>query len=284
MLRDSMVLKVLVALLWVVPVQGTRLAFHHNADGAYCFSNTYDLKLERLKFLCDSGEDLCRSGDKVIVEGHCKWSLGCRTLYIVSTMLLTPVISSTPVQAFNFIPIDVTQRTRACKFFGTVCTPVLDYSTESFEDEWHIYSQYGNDTLPGPGHYGFEKTFYWPDNSLTDYPWAGLSFNLVVDIDAEDSGNAYAHMRCHAPFTTVDYDTFKESGRTGSGFSPNFGANFGRWSMVGIVGVGAYAGFMQRKRRLQASTPSISLGEEDQVGCTNFEMMDPNGSAAAVRV
>ena len=80
----------------------------------------------------------------------------------------------------------MTQRIRACKFFGAFCTPVLDYTADSLQDDWHLYSQYDNRTYPGPGNYGFEKTFTWPDNSLTDYPWAGFKFNLIADIVAED--------------------------------------------------------------------------------------------------
>lgn len=184
---------------------------------------------------------------------------------------------SPSVNAKTYLPGDVIQRTRACKFFGAWCTSVLDYSANSLADEWHLYSQYDNLTYPGPGLYGFEKTFYWPDNSMTDYPWAGFSFNLVTDILATDTGNDYTHMRCHAPFTTVNFDTYQESGNNGSGFSSHLGA----WSMVGIVGVAAYAGLLKRKKHILACTPSISLGDIDpqDVGCTNFEMMDA-GSVA----
>ena len=142
---------------------------------------------------------------------------------------------------------------------------------------------YGNGTYPDRGLYGFERQFTWPDNALTDQPWAGFNFNLVADIQAEDAGNDFTHLRCHAPFTTVNYDTYLENGDTGSGFSSNFGS----WSMVGLVGLGAYAGFMHRKRRLQATNPSIDLGEQDQQAVTNFEMMDcsaTGGDESAVRV
>ena len=72
MARESNALRLLLALLCLAPVECARLAFALHDAGAYCKSSTYDVKLEKLKFSCTSGENLCRAGDKVVVEGHCK--------------------------------------------------------------------------------------------------------------------------------------------------------------------------------------------------------------------
>ena len=177
---------------------------------------------------------------------------------------------TTAVEAKTAMPMDITMRTKACKYFGTMCTPDLGFSENSLSDEWHIYSMYGNATYPNPGLYGFEKTFTMPSNSLTDFPYAGFHFTLVSDMQADDTTRSFIpHLRCHAQFTTVNYDTFRENGTTGSGFNPNFG---GKWSMVGLVGLmGGYAGFMERKRRVEAARPTLTL-DDDSVA-TDFEMM-----------
>lgn len=258
MQRASSSFRPLLVLLCLVGTQAKRLAFLFNPEGANCKSGTFDVNIDLAKVLCTSGKNICRPGDEVIVEGH--------------------------MEVGNFLPIDITQRVRACKFFGSVCTPVLDYSQDTLEETWHLYSMYGNNTAPNKGFYGFERRFTWPDNAMTDYPWAGFTFNLVADIQADDAGNDWTHLRCHAPFTTVDYDTYKEYGTTGSGFS----STFGKWSFVGLVGVGAYAGLMQRRRRLRAGTPAIDLSDFTEAGCTNFEMMgsstNTGGEDESVRV
>lgn len=183
--------------------------------------------------------------------------------------------------------MDVTARTKACKYFGTMCSPTIDLAEENLRDDWHMYSMYGNETYPSPGLYGFEKQFTMPSNSMTDFPMAGFHFNLVSDLEAEDyQGSGYTpHLRCHAQFTTVNYDTFRESGETGQGFSTFFGS---KWSLLGAVGL--VGGYMARKRRLSsASHPALSL-DDPADSATDFEMMSPNGGGevdtctASVRV
>ena len=183
------------------------------------------------------------------------------------------------------MPMDVTSRTKACKYFGTMCSPTIDITEESIRDDWHMYSQYGNETYPAPGFYGFEKEFQMPSNSLTDFPMAGFHFNLVSEFEAEDyEGLGYTpHMRCHAQFTTVNYDTFMDTGETGKGFSTFFGS---KWSMLGLVGL--LGGLMERKRRVtSASRPALTLDVDDAgVVETDFEMMPPSTGEedASVRV
>jgi len=175
--------------------------------------------------------------------------------------------------------MDMTIRVKACKYFGTLCTQTLGESQNSFGDEWHLYSMYGNGTYPEAGLYGFEKTFTMPSNSVTDWPYAGLTFEMVADMQADDYGNSYTpHLRCHSSLTTVNWDTYRETGQTGSGFS----SGFGKWSMLGLVGlVGGYAGFMARKRRLaQPSIPNLNGSGSDEATATNFEMMDFENGAA----
>ena len=111
-----------------------------------------------------------------------------------------------------------------------------------------------------------------PSNALTDFPMAGFHFNLVSDIEATDyQGLGYTpHLRCHAQFTTVNYDTFRESGETGKGFSTFFGS---KWSMLGIVGV--VGGLLERKRRLATSGTQPALTLDDDTATTDFEMMPP---------
>jgi hypothetical protein len=179
----------------------------------------------------------------------------------------------------------MTQRIKACKYYGTMCTGVLNYTADTLANDWHLYSMYGNGTSPNPGLYGFEKRFTWPDNTMTDFPWAGFKFELVMDVQAEDTGNDFTHMRCHAPFTTVNYDTFLETGSVGSGFAPRFGS----WSMsmLGLVGLGATANWIRKKRR---GKPQLTLDGPvypDESTCTDFEMMscaDTGGETAAARV
>ena len=64
----------LLLLTTVVVVDANRMAFHFDGmDHAGCKSGTFDMELKRLKFLCNGGENLCRPGDLVTVEGHCKF-------------------------------------------------------------------------------------------------------------------------------------------------------------------------------------------------------------------
>jgi len=179
------------------------------------------------------------------------------------------------------MPIDTKLRTKACKMNRMFCSNTLEYSENSLADEWHIYSMYGNQTYPDPGFYGFEKTFTMPSNKLTDFPWAGFQFTLVSDMEALESysnSNFVPHLRCNAQFTTVNYDSFREDGSTGSGFSTKFG-----YSFVGFAGLlGAYTGLRERKRRFrEAGRPALDLNDVGILGestSTNFEMMGCAGS------
>ncbi|CAB9498206.1 expressed unknown protein [Seminavis robusta] len=255
--------RTLIALLSLIgSAQSTRLAFRFDGmDHSGCKSSAYDVELGELHFQCDSGEDICRPGDSVVVEG---W-----------------------FNAHSPLPVDMTQRVKVCKYFGMMCTHVLEYSSDyTFKESWHLYSQYSNVSYPNPGLYGFERRFTWPDNTMSDFAWAGFPFSLTIDVQAEDTGNDWTHMRCHAPFTTVNYDTWREDGSTGSGFSPTFG----QWSMVGLVGFGATAGWISRKKKRK---PILTLDGPDFSGrdacATNFEMMgggetETGGDPLAVRV
>ena len=191
------------------------------------------------------------------------------------------------VNSHTDLPVDMTQRIKICKYYGSMCTGVLNYTADTLRDDWNLYALYGNVTYPNPGQYAFEKPFLWPDNRLSDFPWAGLSFDIVVDIQAEDVGDTSTHMRCHAPFTTVNYDTFKENGSTGGGFA----ARFGSWSvsMIGIVGIGATANWFRKKKRRQQPILTLEgpIYPEEEPTCTAFEMMscsNTGGDTASARV
>jgi hypothetical protein len=71
----------LVLLSLVAAADSTRLAFHFDgASHAGCKSSAYNVEIGAMKFTCDNGEDLCRPGDKAILEG---WSK-CRSCHGVT--------------------------------------------------------------------------------------------------------------------------------------------------------------------------------------------------------
>ena len=72
MMKETSVLKVIVLLLCSVSTMGSRLAFRLHSDGAYCTGGPFGVQLNKLKFICTSGDNICRPGDNVVVEGHCK--------------------------------------------------------------------------------------------------------------------------------------------------------------------------------------------------------------------
>lgn len=251
----------LLLLLATTVTDATRVAFRYDGlEHASCSSGTFDMELSRLTFSCNGEESLCRPGDTALVQGQ--------------------------FEANSAMPMDVTVRTKACKYFGTWCTPTLGFNETSIADEWNIYSRSGNDTYPNPGFYNFEKSFDLPSNRLTNSPFAGFHFNLVSDMQADDTSHGFVpHLRCHARFTTVDYDKYRENGDVGSGFFPSFGngsfSGFGSWSMLGLVSLMGGAGFMERKRRLQsaeAARPALTLNDDHDSDngngvATDFEMM-----------
>ena len=61
------------AAVLIATVDATRMAFHFDGlTHADCKSGTFDMSLNQLKFVCNGEEDLCRPGDTVVVQGHCK--------------------------------------------------------------------------------------------------------------------------------------------------------------------------------------------------------------------
>lgn len=71
--KVSLLVAAATALLGAVDVDANRMAFHFDGmDHAGCKSGTFDMKLNQLKFICNGEDNLCRPGDLVTVEGHCK--------------------------------------------------------------------------------------------------------------------------------------------------------------------------------------------------------------------
>jgi hypothetical protein len=105
----SSLLVVLLSL--VAAVDSARLAFHFDgASHAGCKSSAYNVEIGAMKFTCDNGEDLCRPGDKVVLEGWCKCRccIGATLLAVLLLLLIhCRLIIVTPI---TFIPLATSTR------------------------------------------------------------------------------------------------------------------------------------------------------------------------------
>lgn len=171
------------------------------------------------------------------------------------------------------LPMDVTIRAKACKMCGLFCTPTLGYKETSFCEEFNVQDTYGNSACPSPGTYSFNHKVAFPNNHMTDWAYNGLSFRINLNFHADDTGNDFTKMNCYAQFTAVDFDSDSYS-------DTSYGA--ATVGIVALLGVGAYAGFQERRRRLRS--PAIDLNgftdADSETPYTNAEAQDESVTVA----
>jgi hypothetical protein len=187
------------------------------------------------------------------------------------------------VTSSNALPGDVTMKTRVCKMWGLFCTPTVGYAETNFCDEWNLYdphSQYNN--CPAAGTYNFRRSTTIPSNALSDWAYKGLGFDIQVEFQADDQGNDHTHMWCKAHFTTIDYDAYDGAKKNEVNSNSSSDLSYLSYSVVALVGLGAYAGFQARRRRL-ALSPALNLDDPttDTTCNTDFEMMGYHGGGGA---
>ncbi|CAB9498204.1 expressed unknown protein [Seminavis robusta] len=96
------------------------------------------------------------------------------------------------------IPDEVNLKIQLCKFWGSMCTPILLDQDIDICNLFTSSNESGGDDeyyCASAGSYPFQETFSLPDWSLDNYAVNGFGFRIYVTANDE--------FNCHAQFTTV---------------------------------------------------------------------------------
>ena len=147
------------------------------------------------------------------------------------------------------IPNDVNVKIQICKFWGSLCTPVLadkDINICNLVTGGQGDGEADDQYYCAPaGSYQFEEEFAIPETAISNTNFAvnGVSFRIYVQINNE--------FTCHAQFTTIKSDSY---------------ASMGVSMLVAVALIMSGFTAFEFRRRRRRTVAQVDLKEEERQG------------------